>query len=94
MRKHWKLHKMTADMSRAFDTIRRPELIERLKNTACTEDDIRLLKMLLTNTSLIVKIKKTESEYFAVTIGSFQGDGLSGKVFTLYLAGALNHLGP
>ena len=75
---------MGAHMSRAFDTIRRQVLIELLKNAGCTEDDIRLVKMLLTNRALIVKIKKTESVYFATALGSFQGGSLSGKLFTLY----------
>ena len=32
------------------------------------------------------------SDSFSITLGSFQGDSISAKLFTLYLAGALNHL--
>ena len=37
-------------------------------------------------------MRSTVSGEFIVTIGAFQGDSLSGKLFTLYLAGALYHL--
>ena len=55
-------------------------------------DDVRLVKMLLSNTQLRVKLKSEESSEFLVNIGSFQGDSLSGKSFTLYLAAALRHM--
>ena len=38
------------------------------------------------------RARSTVSGEFIVTIGAFQGDSLSGKLFTLYLAGALYHL--
>ena len=38
------------------------------------------------------KNQKCLSEPFEVTLGAFQGDSLSAKLFTLYLAGALQHL--
>ena len=37
-------------------------------------------------------MRSTVSGEFIVTIGAFQGDSLSGNLFTLYLAGALYHL--
>ena len=64
-----------------------------LKDAGCSEDDIKLVKCLLTNTKLKIKLEKATSEaFFETTLGSFQGDCLSGKLFTLYLAGSLNHL--
>ena len=39
-----------------------------------------------------MKFEKSDSREFVVSLGSFQGDSLSGKLFTLYLAGALRHL--
>ena len=92
MKKQWRLHKMGIDMSKAFDTIKRDVVLKLLNDAGCTKDDIVIVKMLITNTSLRVKLNKTESAEFATTLGSFQGDSLSGKLFTLYLAGALNNL--
>ena len=58
----------------------------------CSEDDIRLIRYLLANTKLRIKINRTTSGEFEITIGAFQGDCLSGSLFTMYLAGALYHL--
>lgn len=83
---------MIIDMSRVFDTIRRPIILELLMDAGCSEYDIRLVHLLLINTKLTIKINDTMSDEFVVTLGSGQGDSLSGKLFTLYHAGALNHL--
>ena len=90
--KHWSVYKMGIDMSSAFDTIKRSVLIELLHDAGCSEDDIRLVRYLLAHTKLKIKIESTLSGEFLVTIGAFQGDSLSGNLFTLYLAGALYHL--
>ena len=83
---------MGIDMSNAFSTIIRSTIINLLHDSGCSEDDIRLVKMLLRNTNLRVKLKNILSDPFSITLGSFQGDSISAKLFTLYLAGALNHL--
>ena len=90
--KHWEFHKMGIDMSSAFDTIKRSVLLDVLQDAGCSEDDIRLVRFMLADTKLRVKVEDCLSEEFDVTIGAFQGDSLSGILFTLYLAGALNHL--
>ena len=77
-------------MSQAFDKIMRNIIIKLLWDCGCTEDEVRLVKMLLSNTNLKVKIKKTTSNSFEVTLGSFQGVALSAKLFTMYLAAALS----
>ena len=54
-------------------------------------DDLRLVGLLLANTMLKVRVEG-ELLVFAVfesLLGSFQCDSLSGKLFTLVLAGAL-----
>ena len=79
-------------MSSAFDTIKRSVLLELLADAGCSEDDIRLVRYLLSCTKLKIKVRSTVSGEFIVTIGAFQGDSLSGNLFTLYLAGALYHL--
>ena len=92
MERHWSFHKMGIDMSAAFDTIQRSTVLNLLKDAGCSEDDIRLVRFLLSNTLIKIRIDKTYSVVFETTLGSFQGDSLSGCLFTLVLAGALNHL--
>ena len=57
MGKKWKFHKMSADLSRAFDTIQRSVLLNLMKDAGCSEDDIKLVKMLLPNTNLRLKVE-------------------------------------
>ena len=92
MRKEWTFSKMGIDMSRAFDTVKRENIINVLKDAGCDEDDIRLVQYLLSNTFLRVRVNSTLSEEFESLLGAFQGDSLSGKLFTLILAAALHHL--
>ncbi|XP_033117090.1 uncharacterized protein LOC117117021 [Anneissia japonica] len=92
MEKHWTFNKMGIDMSAAFDSIRRSTILNLLNDAGCCKDEVRLVRFLLANTRLRVKIKNVLSEDFQSTIGSFQGDSLSGALFTLTLAGALRHV--
>ena len=91
-RKKWTFSKMGIDMSRAFDTVKRDTIINILQDAGCSEDDIRLVQYLLSNTCLRVRVNTSLSEEFESLLGAFQGDSLSGKLFTLVLAGALHHL--
>ena len=83
---------MGIDMSSAFDTIRRSSILELLAECGCTDDEIRLVRLLLSNTKLRVNVNGTMSFEFQSTLGAFQGDCLSGCLFTLVLAGALHEL--
>ena len=78
-------------MSRAFDTVKRTTIIDLLYDDGCSEDDVRLVRYLLSNTKLKVCVNNSLSEEFESLLGAFQGDGLSGKLFTLVLAAALHH---
>ena len=91
-RKKWSYHRMGIDMSSAFDTIRRSTILDLLKICGCTDDELRLVRLLLSNTKLKVKVNGTLSLEFQSFLGAFQGDCLSGCLFTLVLAGALNEL--
>mgnify|MGYP003934322837 CR=1 FL=1 len=77
-------------MSSAFDTIRRSSIIELLVKCVCYDDEIPLVKLLLFNT--VLRVKGTLSAQFLSLLGVFQGDCLSGCLFTLVLAGALFEL--
>ena len=56
-KKQIQIYKMGIDMSRAFDTIDRDVLVNLLFDSGCSNDDVRLVKMLLSNTQLRVKLK-------------------------------------
>ena len=92
LEKKWSFHKMGLDMSSAFDTIRRPTILNLLKDAGCSEDEVRLVRFLLSNTKIKVKVNKSVSIEFISSLGGPQGDSLSGTLFTIVLAGALYHL--
>ena len=62
------------DMTAAFDTIKRARLLEMV-NTIVEEDELRMIRVLLSNTTLEIKINSND----VVSVPSAQGDGLSGK---------------
>ena len=92
LRKHCEFHKMGIDMTSAFDTIKRSTILRLLEDAGCSEDDVRLVRLLLANTKVRVRVNSATSIEFTCTNGAFQGDSLSGTLFTLSLAGALNEL--
>ena len=73
------------DMSKAFDSVNRNELLKDLK-LILEEDELHIVKLLLTNVKLQVKNKDLIGEKFNTTRGIPQGDSLSPMLFTLYLA--------
>ena len=81
------------DMSAAFDTIKRRRLLE-IVSSFLEEDEVRMIRYLLSNTTLKVKINGAEAEAFKSNIGSPQGDGLSGKLYTIYFEASLRELRP
>ncbi len=80
------------DMSSAFDTISRQKLLHILSNIV-NEDEHRIIRFLLSNTKLDVKIKgSTSAAPFQANIGTPQGDSLSPVLFVVYLEHALREL--
>ena len=79
-------------MSSAFDTIRRQTILDLLVDAGCDDDEVRLVRFLLSNIKIKIKVNTELSIEFESSIGGPQGDSLSGKLFTLSLAGALYHL--
>ena len=92
LRKQFEFHKMGIDMSSAFDTIKRSTILRLLEDAGCSEDDVRLIRLLLADTTIKVRVNSETSAEFISTNGSFQGDSLSGALFTLTLAGGLNQV--
>ena len=70
------------DMSSAFDTILRKELIEELE-VFLDEDEMRMIELLLSNTTVVIKDEFMCDE-FETNIGSPQGDSISGTFFNVY----------
>ena len=91
LRKNSEFHKMGIDMSSAFDTVKRSTTLRLLDDAGCSEDGVRLVRLLLANTRIKVRVNSELSAEFISTNGAFQGDTLSGGLFTLNLAGALYH---
>ena len=72
--------------------IARPAILNVLGDAGCTEDAIRLARLLLANTILRINVNGTLSIEFQTTTGAFQGDAASGNLFTVVEAAALIHL--
>ena len=79
------------DMSSAFDTIKRTQMLTILESFL-ERDEVRMIRVLLSNTVLQIKTSGVTSVPFETNIGSPQGDGLSGCLFNIYLEKALQSL--
>ncbi len=79
---------MGIDFSKAFDCLNRAIIIDIIKTT---EDEliIRIVQLLLANTTQQVKIQNQMGPTFNTTIGTPQGDALSPVLFILYLEAAM-----
>ena len=76
------------DMSSAFDTVERDKLLYEL-SSFLGEDEMRMCRILLSNTSIIIRNNNVKAEPFKTNIGSPQGDGISGTFFNVYFERAL-----
>lgn len=86
-----KIYVTGIDLSSAFDTINREKLIEIMKEII-GEDELIMIKILLSNTSLQIKMNNVNAEPFETNVGSPQGDGLSGDLFNIYFEHSLRKL--
>ncbi|XP_065197641.1 uncharacterized protein LOC135829165 [Sycon ciliatum] len=75
-------------MSRAFDTIRRGQLMDVVQRFL-EEDEVRLIRYLISDTNLAVRLGTETSSSFSTNIGTPQGDSLSPILFVIYLEAAL-----
>ena len=71
-------------MSSAFDTIWRSKLIEITK-VFLDKDEMRILRVLLSDTNLEIKVQGADTKPFQSNIGSSQGDAVSGPFFKIYV---------
>ena len=68
------------DMFSAFETIKRIKLIEILESFL-PEDEIRIIRVILSNTTLDIKSSSNISNPFNISISSPQTDNLSESFF-------------
>ena len=80
------IHVTSLDMSSAFDTISRSQLINSCEKFL-EQDDVTLI-----NTKMIIKIDNKFGYCFSTSIGSPQGDSSSPILFSIYLREALKNL--
>ena len=76
------------DMSKAFDTIRRPQLIKVL-GKILEDDELHMFYILLYKMQYTVQVGNARGEPFETNIGAPQGDCASAPEFTFTLAVAL-----
>ena len=76
-------------LSRALDTIKWKRFMEVIESFLST-DDLRLIRLLLSNIALAVQLSATATEPFPTTIGTPQGGSLSPVLFVIYLEAALH----
>ncbi|GFR95619.1 retrovirus-related Pol polyprotein LINE-1 [Elysia marginata] len=80
------------DMSAAFDTINRSQILDILK-TIIKEDELRIIRFLLSNTEINTKINgSSKAMPFMSNVGTPQGDSLSPVLFIIYLENALREI--
>ena len=75
-------------MPYAFDTIQIDQLIDIVKEIL-NEDEIGILKVILAETTLEVKVENAQTTTFESNIGPPQGDSISGALFTICVNHAL-----
>lgn len=86
----YNIHFLMLDMSKAFDTIQRGVLLADLK-AFLEPDELHLIKILLENVQLAVKLRNELGKLFVTNIGSPQGDAASALFFIFYLAITLKY---
>ncbi|KAI8496769.1 hypothetical protein Bbelb_254240 [Branchiostoma belcheri] len=91
----WNLHIhpiLGIDLSRAFDTVDRVQLISVLKDVVDDDDIVRIVHALLTDTTLAVRVRGEAAPPFEAVVGLPQGDSLSPQLFNIYYEAALRDL--
>jgi len=82
------IHLRLLDMSKAFDNVSRENLINDLKEIL-QEDELHIVKLLITQVNLQVRNNNTTGEKFQTSKGIPQEDCLSPILFIYYLAETL-----
>ncbi len=81
------------DFKKAFDTIWRKGLINKLTNIIPDHSFVNLIEHMYSENKAAVKVSRNQrSEFFETTHGVKQGDGLSPMLFNIYVDGLIEEL--
>lgn len=90
---HVDVHDLGTDIAQAFDSVDRLHLLEFFEQEGwMDEDECRMTRLLMTDTTLQVRVGATLSSTFQSFLGTLQGDALSTMIFIGYLAGAMKNV--
>ena len=78
-------------MSSAFNTINRQKLMNEL-NTFLDEDECRIIRTLLSNTTINIQFEDCKGEEIETNIGSPHGNAISGTFFNIAFEKGLRNL--
>ena len=84
----YNLHILLLDMSKAFDTVNRKTLLQKLE-TVLEPEEMHIMSILTNRPRLTVSLDGEEGEGFHSYVGICHGDCLSAVLFIFYLACAL-----
>ena len=91
--KRWFLYSLGIDLSKAFDTPHRSDLLSTIVSvTPTTPDVLPLVHTLLSDTTLQVRVQGKTAPPFRSNVGTPQGDSLSPILFTCYFESALRRI--
>ena len=92
---HFKIdiYSLGTDISQAFDSVDRGLLLEFFEAEGwMVEDELRMTRLLLADTTLQVRVGCALSDSITSAVGALQGDALSMLIFIGYLAGAVRNV--
>lgn len=85
------IYTLGTDISMAFDRVDRGKLLDYFKRDQwMDEDQLRMTRVLLANTTLQVRVRRVLSGVATTNCGTIQGDALSMLAFVGYIAGAMH----
>jgi hypothetical protein len=79
------LHQLFIDFKHAYDSVRRDQLFDTMREFGIPRKLIRTVKMTLSNTAARVKVQNELSERSDINSGLRQGDLISSQLFNLCL---------
>ncbi len=81
---NYKIYILLLDMSKAFDTVRRNDLFD-VRKDILDEDEIHIIKILVEDVKLTVRVGNNLGNKITTNIGVLQGDCLSPILFIIHL---------
>ena len=86
------LHNIFIDFSQAFDTVHRDAIHNSLMKHNVPDKLIKLIKLIMQQTKMKVKVNNSYSEWFETKTGVREGDPLSALLFSVVLDSVITNL--